>query len=118
MKVYGLPEHLENKYAPDYRNFDFDAERKKGEDGIVELKQWLLENGFTGPNTGELVSFGVGDGYATYMFADAGRRSCLIHMNMGMYGEYHYNDVQFLPKAEILKRINQQKKMKAIFGGS
>lgn len=105
MKVYGLPEHI--KYEPDYSKYDFEAEKTR-EDGIVaDLKAWLVSEGYTGKYTGEVINFGVADGYARYMFADAGRRSCLIHLPFG--DAYQYMDVQYLPKAEIIRRLEMKK---------
>lgn len=112
MKVYGLPEHLE--YKPDFSNYNFEAESKREEEIKVQLKEWLVEQGYTGPHTGEIASFGVADGYASYMFADGGRQSCLIHLPFG--DAYQYQDVRFLPKAEVLKRISQRKRLAAMFG--
>jgi hypothetical protein len=47
------------------------------------------------------------------MIADAPRQSCLIHMP---YGDcYHYPDVKYLPKSEIIKRVDALKALKEIF---
>jgi uncharacterized protein with ACT and thioredoxin-like domain len=112
MKVYGLPEEI--KYQPDYSKFDYEAERQREETAKAELKAWLQKEGYTGPLTGEIASFGQGDGYANYMFADAGRRSCLIHLPFGDAWQLPY--IERLTKADIVKKIQQQKNMKAIFG--
>ena len=112
MKVYALPEHI--KYEPDYSGYNWDAECKLRADIEAKLKAWLIENGADGPYTGEVVRFGVADGYANYMFADYGRRSALIHLPFG--DAWHYGDVEFLPKKEILKRLEQQKRMSKLYG--
>lgn len=113
MKVYAAPEHLE--YRPDYRNYNYNVERQKEKEAYVKLKEWLVENGYNGPLTGETVYYPVADGNAQYMIADAGRRSCLIHI--GDSG-YHYQGIEHFPKAAIVKKLQQQKNMKALFGRS
>lgn len=68
-----------------------------------QVKQWLISQGYTGPNTGRIYSTPVGDGYANYMFADKGRQSALILLK---YADgYHDPDVKFIPKKTILERI-------------
>lgn len=111
MKVYDLPEGIE--YKPDYMNYDHKVEEQRQEEVTAKTKAWLLQNGFNGPNSGKTVSFGVADGYAIYMLAE-GRKSFLIHLPF--VDGYHYRDVEFLPKREILRRIKQEEGLKAIFG--
>lgn len=111
MKVYSCPDECP---APtiDFANYDATEERRKEEEHKQKLTAWLKDAGYTGAFTGETVSFPVADGYAIYMLAD-GKPSCLIHLP---YGDgWHYRDVEFLPKREILKRIQQQKQMASIF---
>lgn len=114
MKVYGLPEGI--KYEPDYRNYNYDAERNRENEVKAEVKAWLVKEGYTGPLTGEIASFGVADGYANYMFADAGRRSCLIHLPFG--DAYQLPYIERLTKADIVQNIERGKRMDAIFGRS
>jgi hypothetical protein len=112
MKVYDVPQELPWT-QPDYRNFDFKAEQAREEKYEADLKQWLIGQGYTGKHTGNLVRFQIADGYAVYMIADAPRQSCLIHMP---YGDcYHYPDVKYLPKSEIIKRVDALKALKEIF---
>ena len=111
MKVYGAPEHL--KYRPDYRNYNPKLEREKEDTANFKLKEWLIGEGYTGPLTGEIVYYGVADGNAQYMIADAGRRSCLIHI--GDSG-YHYQGIEHFPKSAIVKRLEQHKVMAKLFG--
>lgn len=111
MKVYSLPAELPAP-KPDYRNYDHDREMRREEEHKQKLKEWLLANGYTGKRTGETVSFGVGDGAAQYMLAE-GRQSILIHLPYG--DAYQYPDVRFLPKAEIIRRIDGDKKLKSLF---
>lgn len=111
MKVYAAPEGIqEPKWPSPYSYEAMVAEEKRFED---ECRKWLADNGYNGPNSGKIVRFGVADGYAAYMLAE-GRRSFLMHMPFG--DAYQYRDVEFLPKAEILKRIKQEEGLKAIFG--
>lgn len=111
MKVYSCPTEVP---APelDFTNFDFKAYGARIERHQADLKAHLIKLGYTGKNTGGVASFGVADGAAQYMLAE-GSKSCLIHLPYG--DAYHYRDVGFLPKAEILKRIKQAKSVAAIF---
>jgi len=108
MKVYSVPAEVP---APeiDWANFDYDKLVREHKE---RLKTYLQKVGFTGRNTGKVISFHVADGYAYYMMAE-GRKSFLIHLPYG--DAYQYPDVQFLPKKEILRRIKQEEEMRKIF---
>ncbi len=113
MKVYDCPAETPAP-KPDFANYDREAELAKETRHKAMLKEWLQANGYDGPMTGEVASFGVADGAALYMFADAGRGSALIHLP---YGDgYHYRDVVHLPRAEVVRRIEAGKKLASIFG--
>lgn len=98
---------------PDYRNYDNVKEQAREDAHIKEIKAWLLANGYAGKHTGDIFRHPMADGYACYMFADAGRRSCLIHLPYG--DAWNHPDVRYLPKAEILRRIESEKKITALF---
>lgn len=103
MKVYSLPKEL--PYEVDYTNYDFKVVEQKEKDHQESLKNWLIESGMSGPNTGRIYSTPRADGYANYMFADGGATCFLIHLP---YGDgWHDPDVQYIPKKEILKRMDQ-----------
>lgn len=101
MKVFRLPKDVPAPVV-DYSFYNREKEASAEKEHCEKLKAFLIRNGYTGKHTGELVTFPVADGYAVYMMAE-GSRSCLIHLP---YGDgYHYRDVSFLPKAEIIRRI-------------
>ena len=105
MKVYALPEELP---APtvDYTNFDLKAANAAETDHTEKLKAFLVANGYPGENTGLIYSTGIADGFANYMIADKPRGGILIHLP---YGDgWQSRDVEFLPKAEIIKRAKKQ----------
>ena len=109
MKVYSSPIPAP---AVDYRNFDrgkMIADESAHQEAV---KSWLKTNGYTGKRTGEIVRFQVADGYALYMLAD-GQKSALIHLPYG--DAYQYPDVRYLPKAEILRRVEADKRLTALF---
>jgi hypothetical protein len=113
MKVYDCPAALPIPEV-DYRNYDHGRETAREQEHQTKLKEWLLNNGYKGKHTGKTVRFPVADGYALYMLAD-GKRSCLIHL---AYGDgYTYRDVAFLPKKEILNRVDQDKRFAELFAG-
>jgi hypothetical protein len=106
MKVYACPDECQFP-EPDYSNYNPDNERKREEEHQLKLKQWLADAGYTGPYTGEIYSTPRADGYANYMIGDKGRSGILIHLP---YGDgWDSPDVEYLPKAEIIKRIKQRK---------
>ncbi len=110
MKVFGpytrLPE-------PDYRNYDWREESKKEKAHQEMEAAELRRQGFTGPNTGRILQIPVADGHAIYMYADNGAKSILIHLP---YGDgYQSRDVEFLPRKEVLARIEQRERITALF---
>ena len=106
MKVYSTPVPFENKWDDDWQKHEADHQE--------QVKAWLQANGYSGPRTGEVLSFGVGDGCASYMYADApGAKACLIHLPYG--DAYQYPDVRYLPKKEVLRRLDSQKRVAALF---
>lgn len=111
MKVYRLPEELP---APviDYSNYDFDAIQKADKEHEAALKDHLIAQGYTGKNTGGILQLPIADGCALYMLAE-GSTSCLIHLPYG--DAWNSPDVEFLPKREVLKRINRTKNLVSIF---
>lgn len=111
MKVYGIPDEVPFP-EPDYANYNTEREQKREAEHRAALVEWLKKTGYTGPHTGEIVTFPVADGYAQYMLAD-GPKSFLLHLPYG--DAWQYRDVGFLPKKEILKRIEQRKGMASLF---
>lgn len=114
MKVYSSPIPLA---PPDWSAPGGFAEKLKAIEAaeathLEATRQWLKDHGYAGPNSGKLVRFPAADGYAQYLLAE-GRSSFLIHLP---YGDgYQYGDVKFLPKREILKRIEQQERAETLF---
>ena len=111
MKVYSTPKEVPDPKM-DYVNFDMAKYEAALQAHGKALEAWLRKAGYTGKRTGMIVRFPMADGYAEYMLAE-GKKSCLIHLP---YGDAYDNpDVRFVPKAEILKRIEAQDKMRALF---
>jgi hypothetical protein len=110
MKVYQCP-----LPAPevDYRNFNIDKMRADEDAHQEQVKAKLIELGYKGKRTGEIFSTPMGDGYARYMFADGGTKCALIHLPYG--DAWDDPDVQYLPKKEVLARIDRSKGIAALF---
>lgn len=106
MKVYACPKECPAP-EPDYKNYDFAKEQKRQEEHTAKLRAWLIQQGYSGKYTGEIYQAPRGDGYALYMIGDGGRKFCLIHLPYG--DAWDDPDVQYLPKAEIIKRIERRK---------
>lgn len=109
MKIYTCPDEIPAP-KPDYDNYDSLKQQQAEENHEKELAKWLKSNGFPGKYTGEIYRVGVADGYARYMVAD-GRTFCLIHLPYG--DAYQSRDVQFLPKKEIIRRVEADKVFRA-----
>ena len=109
MKVCASPIPFE----PDYSNYDFERVRAQEDEHRTALKARLVEMGYKGPHTGEILRVPFADGAAQYMFADAKRQSCLIHLPYG--DAWNSPDVRFLPKTEVLRRIAAERKLAAFF---
>ena len=107
MKVYALPGELP---VPE---FSFDGDWAAREEAHREsVRAWLKQAGYTGKHSGKVLRIPYADGYAEYMLAD-GTKSFLFHLP---YGDgYDSRDVNFLPKKEVLARIEQQERMDALF---
>lgn len=111
MKIYSCPDQVPAP-KPDYSHYDHAKEQAAEEAHMADLKRWLILAGYTGKHTGKIYRDGVADGYALYMLAD-GSKACLIHLP---YGDgYQSRDAQFLPKAEIVRRIEADARLSAMF---
>lgn len=111
MKIFTLPKEVPPPFV-DYSNYNqakVDADEKKH---MADLKASLIKGGYAGKHTGKIYKEGVADGHALYMVAD-GKSFCLIHLPYG--DAYRSNNVQFLPKSEILRRIEAGKKFASLF---
>jgi hypothetical protein len=102
MKVYDGPDHITLNYNYGAK-FDLAAESAKERKYAEDMKAWLVEKGYNGKQTGGVVSFGVADGHASYMYGDAGAKSVLIHLKIG--DAWNFREVSFLPRKEILRRL-------------
>lgn len=114
MKVYGLPEELEATLPKvDYANFDHDKMAADEDAHKADIKSWLIANGYDGEHTGREFRTPQADGYARYMFGDRKGSPILLHLP---YGDgWNSRDVEFLPKREVVKRMDQQDAMVSMF---
>lgn len=100
-------------YEADYSNFDF-ARIQADEDRHRDaLKAKLVEMGYDGKRTGDILRVPMADSFAAYMLAHKGRKSCLIHLPYG--DAWNSPDVRFLPLTEVLRRIDGQRKLDELF---
>lgn len=100
MKIYGCPIAV-----PDYKfGMDFSRIEALEDEHAAKLKTHLIDIGYGGENTGRIVNFPIGDGYATYMVAEAARKFALIHVP---YGDgYSYPYIERLTKNDIMQKLN------------
>lgn len=108
MKVCACPAEVpapESDYSDGYPFKKMEAAQTEHKE---QLKKHLIKLGYDGPLTGEIFMTPHADGNAIYMFADGGKNSCLIHLP---YGDgWNAPDVKFLPKKEVIKRMESRKK--------
>ena len=110
MKVYSTPVPFA---GPDYSNYDSKAEQSREAEHQGCVAAWLRNNGYVGPRTGEILREPMADGYAAYMYGDAPKNPCLIHLPYG--DAWHSPNVQHLPKKGVLLRLDRQKSLAALF---
>lgn len=113
MKIYSVPEEIPAP-QPDYGKYDHEKEMAAEEEHKKQLKQWLINKGYDGLNTGRIYSTHVADGYAQYMIGESEKVKILIHLPYG--DAYHNSDVEYLPFEVILSRIDKEERMAALFG--
>lgn len=114
-KIFSLPKEYP---APeiDFKNYNKEKKEENEKKHIEELKKFLIQSGYNKPLTGEIFRSPIADGYAQYMFFDAGKEWGLIHLPYG--DAYNNPDVEFLTKSEIKKRIEASKKLKSVISNS
>lgn len=112
MKIYTLPDEVPAPVV-DYSNYNHKKAQKDEENHQAELKQYLIGLGYDKPLTGEILQEPMADGYALYMVMDGGRNWGLIHLPYG--DAYDSPNVQFLPKAEVKRRIQARKNINKLF---
>jgi len=109
MKIVRVPEAIP-ELKIDYLSMDLNQILAAEEEHAQQITQWCRENGYRGPRTGEIYQEQIADGYARYLFADAGPKSVLIHLP---YGDgYHDPNVKFIPRTEILKRMDARRTLR------
>jgi hypothetical protein len=112
MKIYDCPTQVPPPKIDYSKNFDYDKCQADEKAHELRLKEWIKANGYPGKYSGEIYSEQIADGYAQYMVCD-GRSFSLVHLP---YGDgYQSRDIQFLPKKEIIRRIEAEKKFNEIF---
>ncbi|WP_285905119.1 hypothetical protein [Pseudodesulfovibrio pelocollis] len=112
MKIYSCPASLEFTY--DYSKYFAEGYSKAEEEHKTQLLQFLKDAGYTGENTGRIYKEPVADGYAMYMYADTPTgKAILIHLPYG--DSYSSMNAQYVPKEEILRRIEADEQIDAMF---
>ncbi len=112
MNIYQIPKEVPTPTV-DYSNFDLATVEADEKNHQEKLKQHLIAAGYDKPLTGEILREPIADGYAMYMVMDGGRQWGLIHLPYG--DAYQSQNIQYLPKAEVKKRIIANKKIRELF---
>lgn len=112
MKVYALPDEV--AFAdPDYRNYDRDAEALREKRHQEDVKAWLISKGYAGPHTGRIYSAQVADGYAQYMFGDAGAKSIVLHLPYA--DAYQDRAIAHMSRKAVIAEMDRQDEWAAMF---
>lgn len=114
MDVYSLPDEV--PFAdPDYSNYDHKAEEAREAAHLTSLKDWLVAQGWNGPNTGKEYNSPVADGHARYLFGDGNgaKPSILVHLPYG--DAWHARDLEHIPEAMIVQRLDAAQRFAALF---
>jgi hypothetical protein len=106
-KVYAPPKEIR---VPD---FDPENWQKADKEFIQKLRDYCLANG-TGDLRGEVVSFPVADGAASYMVFTT-KPLAFIHMPLGDAWQFQY--VNRLTLADVKKQVKRRKALDELFRG-
>jgi hypothetical protein len=109
-KIYSAPKEIK---APDL--FNSKDWQKDSEKYIADVKAHIKKMGYTGKNAGEVIRFGVADGYAEYMVLSM-KPMALIHLAEICDG-YQTQFAHLMTAAEVNKMIAADKRMAELFGG-
>lgn len=112
MKVYGIPDDVPLS-KPDYNGSNRDEFERAEKAHFEQLILWAKTHGYNGPRTGQIYHTPMADGYAQYMVCDNGAKSFLMHLPY--IDGYHDPNVQFVPKAEVYKRIDRPASVAKLF---
>ena len=108
-KIYSAPTEVK---APDiFTNKNWQEDTKKY---LEELKAHIKGMGYTGKNVGEVIRFGVADGYAEYMVLKM-RPLQLIHL-ADICDGYQTQFAHLMTAKEVNKMIEADKRMAELFG--
>ena len=110
MKIYSSPVPFEGS---DYFDYNPAVELAREDAHKGALLVWAKANGYDGKNSGKIFRENVADGYAQYMVVEGGSKFALIHLP---YGDgYRSANVQYLPKAEVLRRVDHAGRLATFF---
>lgn len=79
-----------------------------------ETHRKLISEGYTGPRTGGLIRIPHADSHAEYLFADTGRSGVLVLLEIG--DAWNSPLAAKLTRAEVIKLIDRENKLRKIFG--
>jgi len=90
VKVYSTPDKEIPLPKPDYSKYDREKEQAAEDKYKADLVKYLNEKGFKEPETGYILKFQVGDGYAEYMVVSV-TKPAVLHITLGDAWEYGIN---------------------------
>jgi hypothetical protein len=116
-KIFAPPASIESppsieKFMSIGANFDLQGLEDAEEAWIKKLREWCIKNG-SGQFAGEIVRYGVADGYAQYMVYKM-RPLSLIHLPTR--DGYHFDYADRWNATDIKQMVARQKAMAKLFG--
>ena len=79
---------------------------------MENVKEYLNELGYNTPETGKVIRFPVGDGYAEYMVASL-KPAVIVHLEIGDCWQFQYD--YLLTAKEIKQELERSKALEALF---
>jgi hypothetical protein len=108
--------------APDFDEAFVDGRYSMEKDDEVhnkffaDLKAKLIEMGYTGKLTGEIVRFPIADGAAQYMVAEGQKKTILIWLEIHDAWNIPDAHARGLNKTDIKNMVTRNERMAALFG--
>lgn len=115
-QVYSAPDEIKQ---PEFNFENINQYRTDCDRYVNELKNWCVQRaeraGVTDQYIGQVIRFPVADGYAEYMVASLKPTIQLIHIPLWDAWEFQY--VSRLTQKDIIEKIDNNVKIKKLFGG-
>ena len=114
-KVYSAPKTIERPKLDIHKYDGFEEYERQQQKYIERVRQFVKKRKPRGQLVGEIIRFGVADGYAQYMVASL-RPLELIHLDLG--DGYHFQYVERITAQDVRELVEREKSLAELFHGS